>query len=53
MAQGTAERALGATDVLAIGVDLTGATSRLDSIVELHLGHLHDQGFSVFVIWIS
>jgi len=53
MAQGTAERALKATDVLAIGVDLTGATSGLDSIVELHLGHLHDQGFFVFVICIS
>lgn len=53
MAQGTAERALKATDVLAIIVDLTSATGRLDGVVEFDLGHLRYQGFFVLVICIS
>lgn len=53
MAQGTAQRALKATDVLAIIVDLTGATSGLDSVVEFNLGHFHDQGFFVLGSWIG
>ena len=50
--QGTAERAIRSADVLAIIVDLTSATGRLDGVVKFDLGHLRDQGFFVFVIWI-
>lgn len=53
MAQGTAERALKATDVLAIVVDLTGATSGLDGVVEFDLTDLYDQGVFGLVSCIS
>jgi len=53
MAQGTAERTLQATDVLAIFVDLTSATGRFDGVVELDLCHLRYQGFFGLVSCIS